>query len=175
MGKRWGPFSGQGGRPRVRTYLLRYVLASPIGLITTTLSKQIVLTIQPPTVALLPVLAAAASALLPGAKAAHAYRDLRMSPETRVVAASTYLQCPDRESERSGAGDVYMVYISQQPNVSIHIELVTVLGRFIIPLALCLYFAVNRKRMAREEAVRARGHCVYFDWLGSAVHQHALF
>jgi len=30
----------------------------------------------------------------------------------------------------------------------------TVLGRFIIPLGLCLYFAVNRKRMAREEAVR---------------------
>lgn len=41
------------------------------------------------TAALLPVLAAAGSVLLPGAKAAHAYRDLRMSPETRVVAAST--------------------------------------------------------------------------------------
>ncbi len=41
-----------------------------------------------PTAALLPILAAAGSALLPGPKAAHAYRDLRMSPETRVVAAS---------------------------------------------------------------------------------------
>ena len=31
-----------------------------------------------------------------------------------------------------------------------------VLGRFIIPIGLCLYFAVNRKRMAREEATRVK-------------------
>ncbi|GAB5036837.1 Hypothetical protein NocV09_05100060 [Nannochloropsis oceanica] len=49
---------------------------------------------------------------------AHAYRDMRMSPETRIVAA--------------------------------------ILGRFIIPIGLCLYFAVNRKRMAREEATRVK-------------------
>lgn len=55
-----------------------------------------------PAAALFPTVAAAASALLSGAKPAHAYRDLRMSPETRVVAAGT---CKS-ESFSDGKGGV---------------------------------------------------------------------
>jgi hypothetical protein len=101
------------------------------------------------------VLAAAGSALLPGATAAHAYRDLRMSPETRVVAASKWRPRDGMESNPSPNPTPSFVPTALHPTPLYLHSPPPVLGRFIIPLGLCLYFAVNRKRMAREEAVRA--------------------
>ena len=50
----------------------------------------------------------------------------------------------------------YIPFSPSSIHTHIHKHTHTVLGRFIIPIGLCLYFAVNRKRMAREEAKRVR-------------------
>lgn len=80
-GRLWGHSGGRRGRPRVGN------LSSSIDRRSNHHGSYATFTHTCPAAALLPTVAAAASALLSGAKPAHAYRDLRMSPETRVVAA----------------------------------------------------------------------------------------